>query len=163
DDVRIYSRALSSADVQTLYLDAGIVPPFFLSQPISSSRWAGDNVLLSAIADVTKPVSYQCHKNVANVLGATASILLLTNLRFGNYLQRHGSRRGAIRYGCQWRRFQVLRPQRCWRLHDSDQPGRPDWPLATPCRHFRWSCGRHAPLRQWPTSSLRGRPHFSPE
>ncbi len=81
DDVRIYSRALSAADVQTIYNAAGVVAPVFYTQPQSVSRWVGDNQTLSALVDGTPPLVYQWLKNGSNILGATTSSLTLTNLQ----------------------------------------------------------------------------------
>jgi len=88
DDVRIYTRALSATDVQALYAQAPLLPVVFYRQPVGSARWVGDNVLLSALADGTPPLTYQWQQGGTNVPGATAASLLLTNLQLtdaGNY------------------------------------------------------------------------------
>ncbi|MDB6121551.1 MAG: hypothetical protein JWQ71_544, partial [Pedosphaera sp.] len=88
DDVRIYNRALSVADVQTLFSAAGGLPPVFYTQPQGGSKYVGDNFLLSAFVDGTSPLAYQWQKDGANVSGATASSLAFTNLQVsdaGNY------------------------------------------------------------------------------
>jgi Concanavalin A-like lectin/glucanases superfamily/Immunoglobulin I-set domain len=75
DDVRIYNRDLTSADIQALYLTGGVFPPAFVTQPQGVSLYAGDNFRLSGVASGTAPLAYQWLKNGANVIGATNSVL----------------------------------------------------------------------------------------
>jgi hypothetical protein len=81
DDVRIYSRALSTYDVQALYVEAGAQSPYFYAQPHGASRFVGENVSFSADADGAQPLSLQWQKDGANISGATNFSLLLTNLQ----------------------------------------------------------------------------------
>src|SRR5258706_3811199 len=88
DDVRIYTRALSTTDIQNLIADAPVLPPLFYTQPIGSARWVGDNVTLSGSGDGTGPLTYQWLKNGSGLPGATKTRLVLTNLQptdSGNY------------------------------------------------------------------------------
>lgn len=84
DDVRIYSRALTSADIQALYLTGGVFPPDFVSEPSSDSFYVGDNVTLSTVASGTLPIKYQWSQNAISIPGATNASLILTNLQLTN-------------------------------------------------------------------------------
>ncbi len=84
DDARIYSRALTSADVQALYLAGGVYPPTFATQPQGGSRYVGDDVTLSAVVAGTAPIAYQWRKNATNIVGATNLSLIFTNLQLTN-------------------------------------------------------------------------------
>jgi hypothetical protein len=84
DDIRIYSRALSTYDVQALYAEAAPQAPYFYAQPHGGSRFVGENVSFTADADGAKPLSLQWQKDGANILGATNFSLLLTNIQLSD-------------------------------------------------------------------------------
>jgi hypothetical protein len=84
DDVRIYSRALSTFDVQALYAEAAAQAPYFYAQPHGASRFVGENVSFSADADGAQPLSLQWQKDSVNIPGATNFSLLLTNLQLSD-------------------------------------------------------------------------------
>lgn len=81
DDVRIYSRALSSFDVQALYAEAAAQAPYFYAQPHSGSRYVGESFLFTADADGAQPLSFQWQKDGSSISGATSASLLLTNIQ----------------------------------------------------------------------------------
>src|ERR1051326_4163118 len=84
DDVRIYSRALSTYDVQALYAEAAAQAPYFYVQPHAGSRYVGENFLFTADADGSQPLSFQWQKDNVNISGATNSSLLLTNVQLSD-------------------------------------------------------------------------------
>jgi hypothetical protein len=84
DDVRIYSRALSSTNVQELFAAAGPMAPIFYTQPQGATRFVGDNITLSGFVDGTDPISYQWKRNGINIPGATNLSLALNNLQFSD-------------------------------------------------------------------------------
>ena len=84
DDVRFYGRAISAADVQSLYAAAGPLAPCFYAQPQNASAYAGDGVTLSVVADGTAPLSYQWQKNGSSLAGATNASLMLTSLQLND-------------------------------------------------------------------------------
>lgn len=84
DDVRIYGRALSSSDVQELYLNAGTAGPTFALQPSSFSRFVLESGSLNALVDGTAPITYQWWKNNAPIPGATNNSLTFPVLSLTN-------------------------------------------------------------------------------
>ena len=92
DDLAIYNRALSAAEVQSIYYAGSAgkcgLPPTILTQPQSRTVRAGTNVTFKVVATGTSPLSYQWRFNTTNVVGATNSSLALTNVQLvqsGNY------------------------------------------------------------------------------
>jgi hypothetical protein len=87
DEVSIYSRALSAAEIQGIY-GAGssgkcitAFAPTILTQPQNQSVLAGTNVTFSVTATGTLPLAYQWQLNSSNIVGATSASLLLTNVQ----------------------------------------------------------------------------------
>ncbi len=82
DDVRVYNRDLTSADVTALY-SATRVPLVITGLPTNQDLVAGVyNVPLTLNATVTgglPPFSYQWQFNGSNISGATTNFLILTN------------------------------------------------------------------------------------
>ena len=80
DEVAIYSRALTAAEIQAIY-NAGSAgkcpppptPPSITSQPASQGAVEGDNVAFAVVATGTAPLSYQWQFNGANISGATGA------------------------------------------------------------------------------------------
>ncbi len=75
DDIRFYDRPLSAAEV------AIIAPPSFRFdlRPASQSAFVGDDVLLTAAANMA--ATYQWQFQGTNLAGATATSLALTNVQ----------------------------------------------------------------------------------
>jgi hypothetical protein len=84
DDVRIYARALNSADIQALYATGGLFPPSFATQPQGGSAYVGEDFKLTASVGGTVPIAFQWKTNGVNIPGATNSTLLLTNLQLAS-------------------------------------------------------------------------------
>jgi uncharacterized repeat protein (TIGR01451 family) len=86
DEVSIYDRALSAAEVSALYLaDAagkcsGGQPPTITAQPQSQLLLTGTNGAFTVAATGTGPLSYQWFLNQIPLAGATNASLSLTNL-----------------------------------------------------------------------------------
>ena len=68
----------------TLSGDAPITPPSITTQPVSISVLVGSNVDFTVAAMGGAPLSYQWKKDGANVIGANAATLSLTNLQSGD-------------------------------------------------------------------------------
>ena len=94
DEISLYNRALSAAEIQAIYNAgsagkcAGPLPPGITVQPSNQTTVEGSNVVLSVAAGGTGPFSYQWNFNGKNILGATNATLTLTNLhpnQSGNY------------------------------------------------------------------------------
>src|ERR1039458_7934940 len=94
DEISLYNRALSAAEIQAIYNAgsagkcAGPLPPGITVQPSNQTTVEGSNVVLSVVAGGTGPFSYQWNFNGTNILGATNATLTLTNLhpnQSGNY------------------------------------------------------------------------------
>jgi alpha-tubulin suppressor-like RCC1 family protein len=87
DEVSLYNRALTAAEIQAIYTAAasgkctGTTPPAILVQPISQGVTSGDNVSFSVLATGTQPLSYQWMWNGTTLATATASSLGLTNVQ----------------------------------------------------------------------------------
>ena len=82
DDVHIYGRALTAADVFELYASHGKAP-IITVQPRNYSCYAGDIAAFSVGVDAVNsvlPVSYQWQLNGVNIPGATNATLAITNV-----------------------------------------------------------------------------------
>ena len=91
DDVRIYNRALSDTDVQTLYNYESAPPvqsPVFVQQPVSQTIDSGANVVLSVGIQTAGTYNYQWQLNEQNIAGATTSSLAVNNAVAGIYRYR---------------------------------------------------------------------------
>jgi hypothetical protein len=81
DDVRIYSRALSSNEIAELYAyESTPHPPLITGQPQSVTANANDTVLFNVTASGFIPLTYQWSLNGTNILGATSSSLTISNV-----------------------------------------------------------------------------------
>lgn len=83
DEVRIYNRTLTAADVSELYLHDAHLPQI-TTQPRNVTNYVGDNALFSTAVDAvnsTLPVSYQWLSNNIAIPNATNATLLLTNVQ----------------------------------------------------------------------------------
>jgi hypothetical protein len=98
DDVRIYGRVLTPADVTELYNQASLIPPSIVTPPASSTIFAFESATLSVVADGSPPFTYQWFKNASLVGGATNASLTLMNATTndaGSYFVRVSNSRGA--------------------------------------------------------------------
>lgn len=86
DEVSLYSRALSSTEIQAIYL-AGTAgkclsgPPVISQQPTSQAVFVGSNTTFNVSATGTAPFTYQWSMDGTNIPGATGDSLDLTNLQ----------------------------------------------------------------------------------
>jgi hypothetical protein len=94
DEISLYNRALSAAEIQAIYNAgsagkcAGPLPPGIAVQPVNQTTVEGSSIVLSVVAGGTGPFSYQWSFNGTNIFGATNATLTLTNLhpnQSGNY------------------------------------------------------------------------------
>lgn len=80
DELRVYSRELSSDEVHSLAFE----PPEVTLQPSTVVTNAGSSVAFSAIATGALPLNYRWQHNDTDLTGATNSSLTLTDVRAGN-------------------------------------------------------------------------------
>jgi hypothetical protein len=85
DEVSIYSRALSAAEISAIYNadSAGKCgwPPRITTPPPGQGVPAGDDVVFSVVAAGSPPFSYQWQLNGTDISGATGAVLTLTNVQ----------------------------------------------------------------------------------
>ena len=90
DEASYYNRALSAAEIQTLYAAGSAgkcqapVPPSIQVAPQNQAVPPGGTVSFSVVAGGTSPLSYQWHLNGAGIAGATSSMVTLTNAQLAN-------------------------------------------------------------------------------
>jgi hypothetical protein len=87
DELSIYSRVLTAAEVQAIYSagSAGkCTAPVILSQPTNQVAAVGSTLSLSVVATGASPLSYQWRLNGTNLAGASSSALALANLQLTN-------------------------------------------------------------------------------
>jgi hypothetical protein len=90
DEISLYGRALSGAEIQSVYLAGSDgkcttpTPPVIFVQPVGSTNDFGASTLLSVLASGTGPLSYQWRKNGTAINEATNSSLALDNLQLVN-------------------------------------------------------------------------------
>ncbi len=86
DDVALWSRVLSQAEVQDVLSNSIVTPvpafaPVVTANPVGvTNLYPGDSFTLSGAAYGTRPLFYQWLKNGTNVPGATATSLALTSV-----------------------------------------------------------------------------------
>lgn len=78
DDVRVYNRALTAAQIQELYHVEGV--PWVVAAPASQVVSPTANVGFSVVASGSEPLSYQWSSNGIPMAGQTSSILNLPNV-----------------------------------------------------------------------------------
>ena len=89
DEITIYHRALSSAEIQTIYdadsagKCAPVVAPVVIIAPQNETVYAGQNATFNVLAAGTSPLAYQWSMNNSNLSGATNVSLTLTNVQPG--------------------------------------------------------------------------------
>ena len=90
DEVSIYNRALSAAEIQGIYAadSAGKclagTAPFISSQPTDQTLSVGGIANFTVTAGGTAPLAYQWYFNGANIAGATNPLLVLGNVQLTN-------------------------------------------------------------------------------
>jgi len=123
--VEIHQVNGSSDDISFDFELTGVqsfLAPYFTSQPLSQSVEAGANVTFLAIVAGTAPVSYQWRFNGTNLVGATNSTLVRTNVQAahaGNYTLVATNRIGSAT--SQVAALTVIV------IPDTDGDGMPDW------------------------------------
>jgi hypothetical protein len=80
DDVRIYNRALTSADIQQLYVST-LADPFILVQPKNVTIIEGTNATFSVSAHGNSALSYAWYENGSPLISQTNSTLVLSNVQ----------------------------------------------------------------------------------
>jgi hypothetical protein len=81
DDVAVWDRPLTQAEVQTVMSNSLTVPELFVArQPVGGTRGLGDRITLQSRGGGAQPVTYQWFKDGAEISGATSSTLTLSNL-----------------------------------------------------------------------------------
>ncbi len=81
DDVRIYNRAFSAAEVAQLHASEAAAPPVITTQPTSASANVGSSATFTVTATGTAPLAYQWRKDGVNLSGATGATLGLLNVQ----------------------------------------------------------------------------------
>ncbi len=90
DEVGVYNRALSAAEIQAVYGADGagkcsdLIAPSVTTQPLSQLATTGSGVTLNVVASGSQPLSYQWRFNGANLAGKTATSLALANVQLTN-------------------------------------------------------------------------------
>jgi hypothetical protein len=89
DDVALWKRALSQAEVQQIRTNSIVTPiptfpPFFVTEPRGSTNRIGDRLTLSAVVEGGTPISLQWLKDGAVIPGATSNSISLPNLVTGD-------------------------------------------------------------------------------
>ncbi len=94
DEFSVYNRALSSAEIQSIYNSGNAgkcytpVAPVITTQPQDQTNLVGGSASFTVMASGTAPLSYQWNFNGTNIAGATNATLTLNNLPLtlaGNY------------------------------------------------------------------------------
>jgi uncharacterized protein (DUF2141 family) len=90
DELSIYSRALSTAEIQAIYNTGSYgkcapapLAPFITSQPTNLTVTVSNTAVFAVSASGTAPLAYQWAFNTTNLLNATNAILTLTNVQLG--------------------------------------------------------------------------------
>lgn len=98
DDMRVYSRALTSRDVAELYNLAAVIPPSIVRHPQGGEYYTCESITLSVVVDGSQPLSYQWKKDGQDLPGATSATLALQNLttaQSGSYRVAVSNQRGS--------------------------------------------------------------------
>ncbi len=95
DEVSIYNRALTASEIQAIYAAGSAgkcppspTPPSITTQPTNQTVTVGGTAIFSVTATGSPPLSYQWNFNGTNIVGATNTTLMLTNVQAsqaGNY------------------------------------------------------------------------------
>jgi hypothetical protein len=79
DDVRIYNRALTAADVQLLY-NSAFNDPYIFTQPTNTTTFEGGNATFSVSAHGNTALNYTWFENFNPIPNATNAVLVLSNV-----------------------------------------------------------------------------------
>jgi hypothetical protein len=86
DELSVYNRALTQAEIQAIYAGGALgkcAPPIIIvTQPTNQTVYVGENATFNVVASGVPPLSYQWLWNSNNVPGETNSSLGLTNVQF---------------------------------------------------------------------------------
>ncbi len=103
DEASIYNRALSPAEIQSIYAATTLgkcgVPLSISTQPTNQSLTVGGNIILSVPLTGTGPVTYQWFQNGMAISGATNAALAFTNTTFfqaGTYTLTASNSLGSV-------------------------------------------------------------------
>ena len=99
DDIRVYNRALSAAEVTALYDSEKALPPLITRQPVGLRMPPGSSGVLRVEASGDTPLVYQWQKDGVDISGATAQELPLnsvTEALQGSYRVRVSNGAGAV-------------------------------------------------------------------
>jgi hypothetical protein len=91
DDIRIYNRALSAAEVTALYNSEKAIAPVITRQPVGLRMPPGSSGVLRVEATSTTALSYQWQKDGVNIPGAASSSYSLASAKpwhIGDYTVR---------------------------------------------------------------------------
>src|ERR1019366_9359794 len=95
DEVSVYNRALTAAEIQSIYNADGTgkctgpTTPIITAQPANQTVNLGGTATFTVVASGKAPLSYQWRLNGTNIAGATGTSLTLSNVQpaqAGNYL-----------------------------------------------------------------------------
>jgi hypothetical protein len=98
DDVRVYGRVLTSADVTALFNQASLIPPSIVTPPTNTTLFALETAALTVVADGSPPLSYQWFKDNGPLTAATNATLNLSSVTTndaGSYVVRVTNSRGT--------------------------------------------------------------------
>ena len=88
DELSLYNRALSAAEIQAIYnigsggKCTGPAPPTIITQPTNQKVTLGGTAVFSVLAGGTSPLNYQWRLNTTNIADATNQTLILTNVQY---------------------------------------------------------------------------------
>jgi hypothetical protein len=89
DEVSIYNRALTAAEIASIYAASVSgkcpltpTPPIIVAQPTNETVFEGSTAVFSVTAGGTPPLTCQWQFNTTNINGATNASLTLTNVSF---------------------------------------------------------------------------------
>ncbi|HEY9436572.1 MAG TPA: immunoglobulin domain-containing protein, partial [Blastocatellia bacterium] len=75
------SNFAASVTFKNLFVTLGLTPPTITTQPVGRTTIEGDNIVLTAAATGSAPLSFQWSKNGVPIAGATSPTLTLNNVR----------------------------------------------------------------------------------
>lgn len=103
DEVGLFARALSAAEIRAIVLSRGTglckEPPTIVSQPANVRVNEGGDATFAVVASGNPILKYQWRRSTTNLVGATGTSLVLTNVQLvqaGNYSVRVTNAFGVI-------------------------------------------------------------------
>jgi hypothetical protein len=89
DEISIYNRALSSSEIQNIFVAGSsgkcFTAPVIISQPASQMAGMGGTAVFSVIADGSATMAYQWMFQGTNLAGQTSSTLTLSDIQPGQF------------------------------------------------------------------------------